>query len=484
MKLFRRLYLWVAALASLGAGVAGADVRIEDKGQFVAHLQRRNGPVVAIYPGAGIEAQRYNGLVQALLEKDPSLNVLVARFANNYANPVEAKSKLDGMMQYLSGLGWQKPEKVTYLAGHSLGGVFAHGLVAKSELAGLILLGGYLPQSVVGGSAYSVATFPKPILEIGGDLDGRVGLWHQAREYKSYQAWAKDNPESFSHLVVSLEGVNHMEFADGHVLDGDLKANLTLEEAHNQIAEVLSLFLKANQAEGLSSLEVQSLKNYVAQTGEVLRPMIQAEETTASFCNIVQKDLSGIDGGEWANVVLESKRHFSFPAFVLDKSKITSDASGRHLYLPYYVEIPPNPLDISGNELGHPITIACKMRSRESVVTALKVKSEGSEANCADLNKMVMERIFDLLSPVQKVRYAVSGATVEHRTVSLGTGVQWVAKSFALKHDKSKREWTFELPELKTSVDSKPALFAGAHYCKLVAPERAVQWYTRDALLP
>lgn len=484
MNLLRRLYLWVAALASLGAGMAKAEVRVEDKGQFIAYLQRRNGPVVAIYPGAAIEAQRYNSLVRALLEKDAQLNVLVARFTNNYANPVEAKSRLEGMMQYLSSLGWQKPRNVTYVAGHSLGGVFAHGLVANSDYAGLILLGGYLPQSVVGGSRFNVENFPKPILQIGGELDGLVGLWHQAREFKSYQSWLKRNPDNFSHLVVSLAGVNHMEFADGHVLDGDLKADVTLEEAHRRIAEVTSLFVRSSQGEGISSTESESLRDYVTQSEEILSPMIKAEESVDTFCAKAQKDLSGISSNEWANVVVESKRHFSFPAFVLDKSSISGEVGGRHLYIPYYVEIPPNPLDISGKEWGHPITIACKMRSQASVVTSLETETSSAETSCAELNRQVMDRVFDQLSLAQKLRFAASGATVDHRTVSLGTGVQWIAKSFALKQEKGKKHWNFEIPELKTPLDSKPAMFAGAHYCKLVAPERAVQWYTRDALLP
>jgi hypothetical protein len=212
--------------------------------------------------------------------------------------------------------------------------------------------------------------------------------------------------------------------------------------------------------------------------------MIKAEESVDTFCATAQKDLSGISSSEWANVVLESKRHFSFPAFVLDKSRISSDASGRHLYIPYYVEIPPNPLDISGKDWGHPITIACKMRSQASVVASLEAESSSSETSCAELNQQVMERAFDQLSLAQKLRFAATGATMEQRTISVGTGVQWIARSFALKQEKGKKHWNFELPELKTGIDSKPAMFAGAHYCKLGAPERAVQWYTRDALLP
>lgn len=484
MAFLRGLHVIIAAALSLSAALAQAEVRYEEKREFVSYLQRRNGPVIALLPGAGLGANRYSALIKEILAKDSSLNVLVGKFTRDYVNPLEAKTRVEAMLRHLTEHGWHQPNKALFLTGHSLGSVFAHGLATELHLGGLILMGGYLPQTPFGGSPYTVATYPLPILMMGGDMDGRVELWHQSRDFRSYEGWAASHPEDFSRRVITLLGVNHMAFADGHVLKGDLKAGVSLDVAHHKIAEVMGLFIRANTSKDLTVHDVSTLQDYVQMTEASLKPVRLAEEMNASLCSDAQKEISGLLPQEWGQIQVQGRKHHSFPSFVLDKSKISREGATRALYVPYFVEVPPNPVDVSGNELGQPVTIACKMRSRESIVQTFEFDSSLPEINCAALNQKVMERVFATLPVEQQLRYGLSGASFDHKLVRLGTGVQWVIKPFAVKRTSGTKHWVFEIPELKTSVDFAPAMFSGAHYCKLVAPERAMQWYTRDALLP
>ena len=482
MLVLHRLCLTLVGVFLLLSSQAHAEARYEDNRNFTSYLQERNGPVVMIFPGAGIEARRYGALAEALIQQSPSVNVMVAKFTGNYANPLEGRSRVDAMLQHLAARGWRDPAAAAFLAGHSLGGIFAPSLVNDLKLGGLILMGAYLQKSSIGGSPFTVASFPRPILVLNGDLDGRVELWHQSREFRSYKAWAATHPEDFSHLVVTLMGVNHTEFADGHVMKDDIKAELPLSEAHKNIAEIVTLFTRANTKKDLSASEVSTLNDRLQWTSDTLNPVEDVERLSSSLCASAQQEISGLQADEWQKVKVESKSHSFFPSFVLDKSKISHTSGVMNLYVPYYVETPPNPFDISGNELGQPITVACKMRSRESVLKTFELEASTSEPTCAELNQRVLDTVFDRLSFVQKLRFAGSGVSAEHRVVALGTGIQWISKSFRLTKLAEPNQWIFEIPELKTSVDFKPQAFAGAHYCKLIAPERALQWFTRDIL--
>lgn len=77
--------------------------------------------------------------------------------------------------------------------------------------------------------------FNVPTLTIGGTKDGFTRIsrvaeqyWHQVKNINSQQT------NLFP--IVELDGVNHSQFASTNipstVLDGDLKADVTLEEAH------------------------------------------------------------------------------------------------------------------------------------------------------------------------------------------------------------------------------------------------------------
>ncbi|KAH8043944.1 hypothetical protein JL721_13002 [Aureococcus anophagefferens] len=127
-------------------------------------------------------------------------------------------------------------------------------LVHGSSYAGLVLLGSYL--STVYGC--DVASFPKPVLTLGGELDGLTRVTRLARELASLEAAAAAGGEraKFDKPVGLALGVSHSQFASGVNVTSfgvkDLRPAVTEGAAHAAIGEIVAAFL-AFQAFGTAA---------------------------------------------------------------------------------------------------------------------------------------------------------------------------------------------------------------------------------------
>ncbi|KAH8054482.1 hypothetical protein JL722_8830 [Aureococcus anophagefferens] len=263
---------WAAACLVRGAAAGALIVQAPDFGGGV-------NKTLVIVGGASIANDRRAPLGRAIQRfaaaNNLSLWVAIPAFPLDTPNPAALPAKVEEA--YAATFDGCAPEDV-FVAGHSLGGIFSQALVHGSSYAGLVLLGSYL--STVYG--YDVASFPKPVLtlggeqqkrakfptskapisavfhSLGGELDGLTRVTRLARELASLEAAAAAGGEGakFDKPVGLALGVSHSQFASGVNVTSfgvkDLRPAVTEGAAHAAIGEIVAAFL-AFQAFGAAA---------------------------------------------------------------------------------------------------------------------------------------------------------------------------------------------------------------------------------------
>lgn len=475
---------WMGFISPL---LASPVVHFEDGKEFNTYytdsMESKNGPILMLFGGASVDVKRYEGLAHRLLDKLPSGIVVVAKFFAHMPNPLQSKARVKTMLDALEERGWQNPRSQTFLIGHSQGGMMAYKLAESFDLKGLILLGSYLPRTIGLSSPYSLDLYPKPILTLGGELDGLTGIHYMAREYLDairYQQQA--SLDDYSHEVWVLPEINHMQFVDGKHLKGDLQSNNDLFTAHETISNAIHTFVSLQL--GSSESEALSLAaDQLRQTSkELLAPIYEARALDQDLCLNAQSLISGLEDSESVNLAFEPVKINKFLSFVVSKARITKDSQGSKAVIPYYEENVANLTDVSSFQSLSPETIACKMRSRESIFDALDFAYDGNQdLDCVAANKAIASKTLALLSLQQKQRLEEKGVRLSFELEEQATGIKWLSSFFKFKKIDS-NNWVIKTQQLKTKLNTKPESFAGAHYCKLMPASRLMHWALVSAL--
>lgn len=444
--------------------------------------------MLLIFPGGKLAPEQYESLAATIDRTSQGrIAVVAARFSANLPNPLQADARIQGAMELLRSAGISHPESHLYLAGHSDGGIMGHGPAASKRLAGLILLGSYIPSAVVLGG--SLAEYSLPVLMMIGDRDGHTGVNFLARELlrlpMSTAAWEKP--------VLLIPGANHLQMADGSKVAEDLAPYVQLEEVHAQVAQNIVDFIDA-QSSGQSLRSTSARDRLVAQqslTKALLRPLTETWTRHESLC------ASAIKFAEAAVIsrpLLFSQRR-DFPAF-LAAQPIGERGEGDVVYgrIPTYVEPTLDPFDISLNRYVAPPAIACKYLMTSRV--AEDISLIGLDDRCVALNiKAVTEALAAMeTSPLggsyQSFRIEFSDWTWSKGSESGSESqwqfgpitltsrradglLQWLGSPVIWKRSHADR-WHLEVSHW-TSDD-------GTSHCKMIAPLKIVEWAT--TLLP
>mmetsp|Transcript_11799 Transcript_11799/g.19923 ORF Transcript_11799/g.19923 Transcript_11799/m.19923 type:complete len:221 (+) Transcript_11799:405-1067(+) len=178
--------------------------------------------------------------------------------------------------------------KSYFYGGHSLGGSsiasWAHS-AAKSEadMKGVFVLGSYASKAIHD----PVANYGVPFMTVGGELDGwmaritRIALSYDQMRSHDYGSSGLSN---YTFPVVLIPGLNHASFLSGippsKVQETDLRAEISIEEAIDQISDCVSAFLTI-VASDLTSVEYEksahTLDHYINEvTAPLLDPIVKA----------------------------------------------------------------------------------------------------------------------------------------------------------------------------------------------------------------
>lgn len=172
------------------------------------------------YPGGHVAPEAYSPLLKNIAEKGYLITLIrmplnLAIFGIDFANIY--------MKKYPQIENW-------IIAGHSVGGAMAAIYSERNpeNIEGLILWASYPAKST------NLKDFPYPVLSIYGSNDGLSSLI----EIENSKHLLPDNT-----LFIEIQGGNHSQFGNYGFQNGDLKANISIEEQQRIILNQTIKFL-------------------------------------------------------------------------------------------------------------------------------------------------------------------------------------------------------------------------------------------------
>ncbi len=466
--------------------------------------------ILVIFGGAYLKPTAYTDLAQKIVASSGgSVGVFIPHFLGDFSNPLQSDGAVNEAVKYLKERNVEQPTNHVFLAGHSAGGIFAADAPLRFKLPGLILLASYLPRTAIIGK--NLSDYQRPVLTLGGELDGLTGINYMAREHGVMQKLAEsDSAATVDKPVVVLRGVKHSQFADGMPADGDvLDGAVDLDDAHTLIAKSVVDFIAAQSADGAVASVTKAdgaaaIKQAVASTKQLLQPYFSSEVALTNLCQVTQKEAFSLDDDGWSKVDFDVKTYASLisqPAFIFDKSSVTKVEGRIKLHIPMSLDQERNITDISRDRYLSPRSVACKMRSQEAFVAESGLKSSAPPANCAQMNQKIIASAISLITDERQIerfreRFGnpakwdldqetkdtenlVRYGPLQIKSSRKSTGQQFVASGFRFERDGDKKDkWTLETAELQTGRTAIIPQFAGANYCKLIPPERVIEWAT------
>ena len=499
------LYALAFGTSALANDTPSGTVTVTDNGNETIISGPNPQAAVVLIAGAFIKPTGYEDLAKAIIHSSKQeIAVFIPHFFGDFAIPGRTGKKIDAAIDYLAQHGVVSPSLHVFAAGHSHGGMAVNETPRTHNLGGLILLASYLPHSAV--SSQTIANFPKPVLMLGGELDGLTGINYVARDSLTVATMARTDANVITaNPVVLLRGVTHRQFADGSPDDADsISPEVSLPLAHDAIAKVIVDFIASrgalthfNQESGKSNL-----KDQVAATTKLLEPYRLAQVTEDMTCAEAQRAAVELDAPGWDAIRIESKFYHHGPndaLFILDKSSISKDAQGFKLHLPVLIDNAINMTDISKDNYLAPRALFCKMRTGSKIAAETASTTSRPDLNCAELNQRVIASTLSTMTDAaQRARFIarygdpetwtleglsddtsdqVQYGPITIRSEKKATGQSWIRSRFAFE-PKTATSWQLTTGDLRTADDVKIAMFAGAHYCKILPPARIIEWAT------
>lgn len=371
------------------------------------------------------------------------------------------------------------------IAGHSLGGVGArHFFDTYPGTAGLALFGTQYNgdhEDFKGTLGYPVdlAKFPAALLALTGELD-MVPTSHAAELVR--QSKDLDEKDRFRKLPLIIAGMDHSQFCPPFEVAKDIKPEIPNADATMAIGAIVAawidhVMLGASDADSM-------LETMVKSTAQIAAPFISAMELDKTWCASAQKILAG---GVQMTVSDEEK----FSSRTLEHCHPSIDMRGvdaeattcSYRYYSYTNSTIP---DLFPTYQGAD-DIACKMISEDKIATVLKLPvpsmdSDEVKNRCRSINQQALAKAKELVRaswPKAMQRFDEQGKKITFTEDNQSfMGPQWVLTGLKVKEGAN--EITIEAPALISSITSK--IFPGSHYCKLLAPSKAVEILMTTAL--
>jgi len=431
---------------------------------------------------------------------------------------IAAYKAINESLEDLKSKGFPENGKI-YLCGHSLGGfsVAEYAYEKDNRFAGLILLGATLQRQ--NRSKHRTTR----VLTIGGELDGLMRITRMAEEFY-HNCFNKVMKTSLmlDLPVVIIKGLNHIQFANGEPSDfvakNDLKAEISLEESHLRISELIEAFVTNNNT---------FITNQMQETLILINPIITAYEMEGSIhfnrpeqTNCV-KGFCG-KGSEWikrAQWILSGMEELQKEGFTMnvENSFVELDSLPplKELHHPRLIVDPvnhPKQINIttcsqnnwklldrlfdggfdytSSNEIG------TKLYSRQCtfIKAANKTREQApdsidSDKLCSDVNKDAYKWALNITGAATLERYMKYGQKYKFVNDSIrSTGFTF--SYFLLEFNENYKTGEVEVcaPSFITTIDYPVIpIFAPEgsgcyHYCKFISPARVIEWIYVDSL--
>ncbi|XP_033635012.1 uncharacterized protein LOC117296280 [Asterias rubens] len=471
------------ALAALSSLLANAELNTI----VFTPTQEGTQACLIIIPGAEISGGRYKPLAEAIQASSPlQLWIgITSGYRRDTPNPLELTTAIDLALSDLraAGMGIFVP---VFMAGHSLGGVFGQDYAASNanRVAGILLWGSYLT-----GANRDLASYPVPVAQISGELDGLTRVTRFIDTYSEMEALEKTTPGSnLRKPVIILEGLNHGQFASGdmppNVVTNDIKSNLTFAQAHDLIGRVSSDFITITLEAELNA--TGRVLKAVEDTGIFLEPLMEAKtvEADGSWISRGQEAIINVPSDLAKRLVVKCDPYTNQRDFAQSKPSVTKESTGIvTTKAKSKANAPRNLGDVSLTP-NSAFEIAAKMKRQEAVNEILGGPRYNDTVTCKEINMMALKWAEGVASSAALSRYATQGRQMKFNSdIATFTGSSWLDEKLRLTYN-TNGDVVVTSVSLLTSVSFPFQSIAGMQYCKLLSPYRALEWIYVDSLRP
>ncbi|XP_033727396.1 uncharacterized protein LOC117316744 [Pecten maximus] len=448
----------------------------------------KTGPEVGliIVPGAYIPGRAYRPVGEAI-QADSDLKVWVALldgFFGNLVNPLQ----IGGAVNKAKGELLKRGAKLIFLAGHSLGGQITANYVLNHHrgLSGALLFASYLSRND------DPTSYPVPVLTLSGDLDGLVRLTRIEESYQTLVAYVQRNKSAmYTTPVITMEGVNHGQFASGtmpsEVLAYDLEPEVTNATAYSLIAKYTNAFMAANIQTADSSVIADGRKTLLegyTKTGYIMAPLTNMKSVSTNPLHVsrwtseAQSVLIGLRDTSNVRIINKVVSENQLPRSVPDMTY----KDGLLTITTYtQVSMQLNPLDVSTFYMS-PAQLQAEMKSRDAVKVFLPNETymENNES-CNSINQAALQYALGQSSALAVSRFGKKGRPViAEQDVVTPSAQTWLLQELLYDDDVDGVHVTSE--SFHVPYKSSQASTSGLYYCKLLAPYRAMEWIYVDGL--
>jgi pimeloyl-ACP methyl ester carboxylesterase len=446
--------------------------------------------LLVVVPGAGLTPVAYLDMAQSVQRgSGTAVHVAIVRLPGNVFDLLAADGAVSRVLNaHRAGQLQASASAPVFLAGHSLGGVAVAGLAKrKGAVHGAILLGAYLPDLPMFSS---LDNYGKPVLTLAGELDGRSWITRMAREVQAQRQLALRTGEDEAAAqgpVIVLPQVTHQQFADGSDDPEDLPAEISLADAHARIGSAVGDFIDAHSGP-ISDAAVQRLRAAVETTRDMVAPYLDAlrAEQDGTWCARSQRMLAAetLDTRSALRLhVVKGTPHetpFSFsnsrPRAEVDEAGRLSLQSHSHPFLVW------DPMDASPDQPESALKLGCKMVSGEKVARLASAPASGERVSCQAINEQAYAWAKSRLPEATVNRLSKRGSPLVFLPdIEKGTGIGWLTSSLAIEPHEDGEASAVRSTSLFVQ-EGLAGSFGGVHYCMLLSPARAVEWFLVEGL--
>ncbi|CAL1535766.1 unnamed protein product [Lymnaea stagnalis] len=380
-----------------------------------------------------------------------------------------------------------KQDSDVFLAAHGHVGHLAadYAQAVPHTLRGLILLGTFLPRR------FNVVSFPLPVLTLVGEIDGVTRITRVAQTLQAMIRSANFDPGlAVQSPLIILEGSNHEVFildrlpSQLHTLDIESEVDKTdgMETAANMTA--LFLINVLQEPESLVNISVEAFRREFDKAQNLTAPIEILRQTTIDdfksyWVKAAQKWLSGLVGKQSTQIEIDS---------YVERDPLPPTIMSEH-GISYILTFSDVIRSTGGNSRGDddgtapqaPDEIAARMLGPERIQENLRTTSIARNYTCRDLNYASFMTAYHTASERARNRYDnyhrgvlfEPDVIVDSEELWETTRLELVTKATTLHVTST---------SYRTPNDETLGLLSGLFFCKLLPPDRALEWIYVDSL--
>ncbi|GFO17496.1 titin [Plakobranchus ocellatus] len=375
-----------------------------------------------------------------------------------------------------------------FLAAHGHVGhvVSVYTEAVPGKVRGLLLLGTYLHRD------FSLKDFPVSVMTIVGELDGVTRITRIASTVQSMEKAAASDPDLIiENPLVVLRGSNHAIFAGDELplslYELDIEPEADEIDALQQATDFVMLFFTSilGEPEGAEERARKAFQQTFADAKRLTEPIrtvrnLTQEDMKSYWVKTAQKWLSGLEGPESSLIEVDS--------FVTNSDILplppTLGVEGRIKYVITFSDVSyEDAIDDVASVPAHQaaLEIAARMIGPERIQNYLLNTTIARNYTCKDINYASFLTAYHSASEEARNRFDQVARSVIFLP-DIVTDSEAVWKNTPLKVDMVGHETHVTSVSYKTRNEEGSDPYAGLYFCKLLPPERALEWIYVDSI--